>query len=161
MIRQISWMAVIPQVIALALAITVGEYLTPAKPMNGMMWGAAAYLLYSFGSRRLIPRNHRTGVSLSRQQRFAEAIPHFQRSLEFFDRYDWMDRYRSIVLMSPSAVSYREMALANIAFFYSQIGEGEQARSYYEKCLERFPESGLALTALRMMDAAREMPPES
>lgn len=57
MIRQISWMAVIPQVIALALAITVGEYLTPAKPMNGMMWGAAAYLLYSFGSRRLIPRH--------------------------------------------------------------------------------------------------------
>ena len=51
------------------------------------------------------------------------------------------------------------MAICNIAFSYSQIGDGEQARSYYEKCLERFPESGLALTALRMTDAARQTLP--
>lgn len=160
MIRRISWVAVIPQFIALALAISLGQLLSPAKPSNGMLWGAAVYLFYSFGSRMLIPRDHRAGIALSRQQRFADAIPRFQQSLEFFDRHDWIDSYRSIVLMSPSAVSYREMALANIAFCYSQIGDGEQARSYYEKCLQRFPESGLAITALRMMDSARQVQPD-
>ena len=160
LIRQISWIAVIPQFIALAMAISVGQLLSPARPSNGMLWGAAVYLLYSFGSRMLIPRDHRAGIALSRQQRFEDAIPRFQKSLEFFDRHDWIDRYRSIVLMSPSAASYREMALANLAFCYSQIGDGEQARSYYEKCLERFPDSTLALTALRMIDTVRRRPPD-
>ena len=54
--------------------------------------------------------------------------------------------------MSPSAASYREMALANIGFCYSQIGDGDEARQYYTECIQRFPESGLATTALRMMD---------
>jgi tetratricopeptide (TPR) repeat protein len=160
MIRQISWIAAIPQFIVLALAVGMGMLLSPANLTFGMTCGAATYLLYSFGSRLLIPRYHRTGIALSRQQRFADAIPHFERSLEFFDRHDWVDRYRSIVLMSPSAMSYREMALANIAFCYSQIGDGEQARLYYEKCLERFPDSSLALTALRMIDAVRRTPPD-
>ena len=46
------------------------------------------------------------------------------------------------------------MALANIAFCYGQLGNGEQSRAYYQKCLERFsPGSGLATTALRMLDS--------
>jgi hypothetical protein len=56
--------------------------------------------------------------------------------------------------MTPGAMSYREMALVNIAFCYVQIGDGVQARLSYEKCLERFPRSEIALSTLRMMDAA-------
>jgi hypothetical protein len=48
------------------------------------------------------------------------------------------------------------MALANLAFCYSQIGQGAEARHHYELCLERFPNSGLATSALRLMDSAVE-----
>jgi hypothetical protein len=45
------------------------------------------------------------------------------------------------------------MALANIAFCYGQLGNGVQCRYYYEKCLDLFPDSGLATAALRMLDS--------
>ncbi|RYZ22546.1 MAG: hypothetical protein EOO10_21625 [Chitinophagaceae bacterium] len=48
-------------------------------------------------------------------------------------------------------MSYREMALCNVAFCYSQIGEGKMAIDWYTRTLKEFPESGLAQTALRML----------
>lgn len=152
-VKQISWLATIPQLLALLFAMAVGGAF---RPRDGIFWGAAVYLVYSIGSRQLVPRHHRAGVALVKQQRFEEAIPKFQESLRFFDRYSWIDRFRSVVLMSPSAAGYREMALANIAFCYGQMGEGRQSRHYYEKCLERFPDSGLAKAAIRMLDAAQQ-----
>jgi tetratricopeptide (TPR) repeat protein len=83
-------------------------------------------------------RDHCRGVGLTKQEWYADAIPYFQRSFEFFDRHSHLDRFRSIILMSPSAAAYREMALANIGFCYSQIGDGDQARRYYVECLERW-----------------------
>jgi hypothetical protein len=120
---------------------------------NAVLWGAAAYLAYSIGSRALFTRAHRAGIRLVKQRRFEEAIPKFQESFDFFERHPWIDRFRSFVLMSPSAASYREMALANIAFCYGQIGNGEACRGYYRECLARFPGSGLASAALRMLDS--------
>jgi tetratricopeptide (TPR) repeat protein len=134
-------------------AILIALRLSPA---NGTLWGAGAFLLYSFGSRGLIARDHRAGIALVKRQQFESAIPHFQRSLEFLDRHPWIDRFRSIVLMSASAISYREMALANTAFCYSQVGNGEEARRYYKRCLERVRNSGLASAALRLMDSGAQ-----
>jgi tetratricopeptide (TPR) repeat protein len=149
-VRQLSWLTVLPQVVALFGAMAVAFLLNASNPA---LYGAAAYLAYSIGSRIVITRSHRAGVRLTKQQRFAEAIPKFQQSLAFFESQPWIDRFRSIVLMSPSAASYREMALANIAFCYGQLGDGEQSRAYYRDCLDRFPESGLATAALRMLDS--------
>jgi tetratricopeptide (TPR) repeat protein len=150
-IRQVSWPATIPQFVALALAMAIGAFL---GGRDAALWGGAVYLAYSIGSRSLIPRAHRAGVRLFKQQRFAEAIAKHQESFEFFERHPWIDDYRSIVLMSPSAMSYREMALLNIAFCYGQLGDGAQGRAYYQRCLERFPQSGVATAALRMLDSA-------
>jgi len=149
-VRQSSFTLVIPQLVAIAVAIFVAVRLSPTY---GFIYGPAVYLLYSFGSRFVLAREHRAGVALAKRQKFDEAIPKFQKSLDFFDRFPWIDRFRSIILMSASAFSYREMALANIGFAYSQIGMGAEARVYYEKCLERFPNSSLATAALRMLNS--------
>lgn len=85
---------------------------------------------------------------------FAEAIPCFERSLEFFDRHPWLDRYRSVILLSVSAISYREMAMTNLGFCYSQLLDGTNARQWYERCIERFPESSIAQCSLNMLDCA-------
>jgi tetratricopeptide (TPR) repeat protein len=151
MIKQVSWLAVIPQVVVMVVAILIASQFSPH---NGILWGAGGFLVYSLGSWNLITRNHRAGIALVKRQQYESAIPRFQRSLEFLDRYPWIDRLRSIVLMSPASISYREMALANMAFCYSQIGQGAKARQHYELCLERFPDSGLATSALRLMDSA-------
>lgn len=149
-VRQISWPATLPQLIVLLVALAIG-YLLAGR--NGVTWGGLAYLAYSVGSRQLIAKDHRAGIRLTKQHRFQEAIKKFTDSLNFFDRHPWIDQFRSIALMSPSAVSYREMALANIAFCYGQLGNGELSRAYYDQCLERFPDSGLATAALRMLNS--------
>ncbi|PHQ61052.1 MAG: hypothetical protein COC08_06375 [Maribacter sp.] len=57
-------------------------------------------------------------------------------------------------------MSYREMALANIGFCYSQIGDGIKSKEYYERTLKEFPESGLAKSALKMMSAMEKNAPQ-
>ena len=44
------------------------------------------------------------------------------------------------------------MALLNIAFCYSQKGNGSKAKEYYEKTLQQFPGSEMAKSALRMLN---------
>jgi hypothetical protein len=151
-VTSISWWATIPQFAALAICCAVGYWLL--RSPRGVMVGAAVYLAYSFGSRSLIPWYHRRGVRLSRHGRFAEAIPQHQTSYDFFTRHAWLDRYRAIVMMSPSAMSFREMALLNIAFAYAQLGDGAKAKEFYRRALEEFPGSAMAVAALRMIDAA-------
>jgi tetratricopeptide (TPR) repeat protein len=154
-VRQISWVRAIPSLMVIAIAATIGFLL---DPRNGVLWGIAAYVLYSLASRDIIAHAHRAGIRLTKQKRFAEAIPKFQESLAFFERHAWIDRFRPIVLLSSSAMSYQEMALVNIAFCHTQIGQGAEGRRYYEKCLQRFPNSGLAASALRMLDSVSQPP---
>ena len=151
-IRQISWVSVIPQLAILGMLILL---MTQLVPRNGMVWGASIFLMYSFGSRFLISRHHAKGMALIRENNFQDAIQKFLDSLAFFDRHPWIDRFRSIVLMSSSKISYTEMALANIAFCYSQIGDGASATAYYQKCLARFPNSSIANAALNMLSAGK------
>ncbi len=126
-------------------------FVTPTT--SGVVWGAAVYLIYSVGSRKLIPRAHRRGIRLSQTQQFEDAIRAHKESYEFFTRHSWLDRYRSITMMSPSSMSYREMALINIAFAYGQIGNGEKAKEYYQRAQREFPDSGMAIAALKMIES--------
>ena len=84
---------------------------------------------------------------------FKEAISDFMKSYEFFDKNNWIDKYRFLTLLSSSKMSYKEMALNNIAFCFSQIGNGVKAKEFYEKTLKEFPESGLAKAGLNMMNS--------
>ncbi|SMP44520.1 Tetratricopeptide repeat-containing protein [Neorhodopirellula lusitana] len=149
MIRQASILGSIPNLAVLALFVCAGF---SCFARDGMIYGAAAFFVLRFALRS-IPHDHRAGVALVRSQQFADAIPHFLRSFDFFESKRWLDDYRAFLLLSPSSASYREMAMANAAFCYAQAGDGANARKYYERCLELFPDSMLATTALAMLNA--------
>ncbi|CAZ97338.1 Conserved hypothetical protein [Zobellia galactanivorans] len=110
--------------------------------------------------RNLIPRDHRNGIKKNNSEKFKDAIPDFEKSYAFFKKYEWIDKYRFITLLSSSKMSYREMALANIGFCYSQIGNGIKSKEYYERTLKEFPESGLAKSALNMINAMEKNAPQ-
>lgn len=150
-VRPISWPATIPQLVAGAAAVTIGWFAT--RSASGLCWGAAVYLIYSFGSRKLILRAHCRGIRFAQTQQFEAAIRAHEESYEFFARHSWLDRYRSITMMSPSAMSYREMALLNIAFAYSQIGDGKKSKEYYRRAHEEFPDSGMGSAALKLIES--------
>lgn len=153
-IRQISWIATIPQFAAIAVLIIISCFGFGVS--NGLLIGTAVYLIYSFVSRLLVARDHRRGIGLLRKGQFKEAIQAFEASYRFFSEHLWIDRFRSIVLMSASAITYREMALCNIAFAYLQMGDGATAEGYYRRTLEQFPESIIAVTSLTLIASARD-----
>ena len=122
---------------------------------NPFLAAAVPYFLLSLTLSRVIPTHHRAGMSLFKQERFAEAIPKFQESYAFFAKHQWLDRWRAIILLSAGRITYREMALLNVAFCLGQTGQRAESLSAYKKTLAEFPDSKMAQTAIRMLDDHR------
>ena len=153
-IRQTNWIAVIPQLIFMALLIAIFYLLKINEPV---IWGCLTYLVLSYGSRKILAKDHNQGMKLTKEQKFNEAIKYYEQSAEFFKKNNWIDKYRFLTLFSASKMSYREMALNNIAFCYSQIGNGAKAKEYYEKTLTEYPNNTLAKTALKMLNSVQNI----
>lgn len=122
--------------------------------ISALAIGAGAYLAYSFGSRALLTQTHRQGMLLTRQGRYKDAIKKYEQSYAFFSKHAWIDNYRSLVLLTPSAMSYREMALVNTAYCYAKMGKDKQAKEAYERTLREFPNSAMAKATLNLINAA-------
>lgn len=148
-VRKTAWAYVVPQVILLFL-LTLSFWKTLLAPSLSMAgaYGAVVYLLYSFGSKALLLRDHREGIHLSNLQAFREAIDKFQRSYAFLEKHPWLDKYRFITMLDSSALSYREMALVNIAYSHVQLDEKATALKYYQRALQEFPESEMAQSGI-------------
>ncbi len=147
-IRQISWLSFIFQLILVVL-MTYLYHL--ASVDEAFIFGALTYSIVAFLFRNLIAKRHRQGMKLVRKQKFEEALPYFEKSVEYFSENRWVDKYRFLTLLTSSRMSYKEMGLCNIAFCYRQIGNGQKAKEYYEQVLKEFPENGLALVGLNML----------
>jgi tetratricopeptide (TPR) repeat protein len=157
-VRQIAWISLIPQMLVLGTLIAIFYFLNIREPL---MAGAATYLTISFGLRTFIPKYHRKGISFVKQKQFEKAIPYFEKSVDYFTRYSWIDKYRYLTLLTSSAITFKEMAWCNIAFCYSQLGEGRKAIEYYKIVLREYPESALANTGLAMLHSMIQSPPKT
>jgi tetratricopeptide (TPR) repeat protein len=152
-IKQTNWLSIIPHLIIMGILIFIWYLM---YPKDAFFFGAITYLFISYLLRNLIPKDHRNGIKNNNSGKFEEAISDFQKSYTFFKKNSWIDKYRFITLLSSSKMSYQEMALVNIAFSYTQIGNGQKSKEYYEQALNEFPESILAKSALKMIVAAEE-----
>jgi len=157
-IRQGAAISAVPQLLALAVFVFVAHQFL-SDFIGALLVGTWIYLLYALLVRCLLAKQHRKGIRLVKKGRFAEAIPEFEASYEFFKRNSWLDQWRYLTLLSSSAISYREMALCNIAYSYSQQGNGQAARDAYERALREYPNSSIATSALNIMRAATNEPP--
>ena len=151
-IRQISWLSLVPQIL---LFIFIAFVLFICGVEDSLFFGAVIYLLLLFSVRRLIPRFHRKGMKYFKNRQYDLAIDEYKKSYQFFQKNKWIDKYRALFLLSSSRISYSEMALANIAYCYGQIGEGAKSKEIYEEILKEFPNSEIALAAIRMYNSAK------
>jgi tetratricopeptide (TPR) repeat protein len=149
-VRRVSWISVIPQFLFMGILIFIYYTLELKEPI---LYGALTYLIISISLRNLIAKSHRQGMRFVKQQQFSNAIPFFEKSIDFFTNNKWVDKYRFITLLSSSRMSYKEMGLCNVAFCYSQIGNGLKAKEYYERTLGEFPSNGIAITALKLINS--------
>jgi tetratricopeptide (TPR) repeat protein len=150
-VRPILWLACLPQFLILGAVIAIGWFAT--RSLEGVVLGALSYLVYSYGSRAVLLRAHRRGMRLSGNLHYEAAIEAFQDSYAFLSRHPWIDRFRSITMLTPAAMCYREMALINIAAAYGQLGDGAAAKLYYQRAAAEFPSSTMARNALTFIDS--------
>jgi hypothetical protein len=123
-VKKIAWAYTVPQLVLLfLLTLFFWKAFLPANLSLAAAYGAVVYLLYSFGSKSLLLKYHREGIHLSKLQAFREAIDKFQMSYQFLEKHPWLDKYRFITMLDSSALSYREMALVNIAYSHVQLDE--------------------------------------
>lgn len=148
-IKQVAWISLIPQIAF--IFILISTYHQFGFKEAGL-YGALTYLFLSMILRYFIPKSHREGIKFTKTSQFEKAIPEYEKSYEFFSKNDWIDKYRFLTLMSSSKMNYREMALCNIAFCYSQIGNKAKTIEFYKKTLAEFPENELAQNALKTLD---------
>lgn len=136
------------QMLIIAVLVYVFNWLGVFVPF---FFAAVTYALLTLVLRRAFSSNHRRGVRLMVSKKYTEAIGSFGKSIAYLNKNSWVDKYRFLTLLSSSKRSYREMALCNIAFCHTQIGNGQQAKQMYEAILQEFPDNDLALAALNML----------
>jgi hypothetical protein len=140
----------LPQILAVALV-----WFLPAG--SAVMWGVVAYLVTSYGLRLVLLHDHRAGIKAVHAGDPEKAIRHFEASYRFFSSRAWLDRWRSVLLLSASGASYREMALVNVAFCEAQLGRRDEARATYARALAEFPGSPIATAALNLLGPSAEV----
>ena len=153
-VKQVAWISLIPQLTVMELLIYIYYIFKSQEPF---LYGALTYLGLSFCMRKFVAHDHREGMRLVKQHNFTDAISKFEKSIDFFTKNNWLDKYRFLTLLSSSKMTYKEMGLCNIAFCYSQINNGQKAKEYYEQTLMEFPQNGLAIAGLRMINAAKNI----
>ena len=152
-LRQRSWLASILHVF-LFLAFTIIFTFCVGSFIDGFDLTLLVFFIAYLLLRVLVPKNHRQGAEFYRSGDYAQAISEFEKSYAFFTKHAWIDKYRYIVLLSAGRISYAEMSLINIAICYTQMGDGNKAKEYYEETLSQFPDSEFAKMALQKLDAA-------
>ncbi|MCB0346934.1 MAG: tetratricopeptide repeat protein [Bdellovibrionales bacterium] len=154
-VRQSSISGQLASVTLLLCCFMLGAIIFPDKRLGAIV-GAFVYLTYSRSAKYFIAHHHRLGMSLLQRKNFEAAIKEFESSYEFFTERPWIDKYRSLVLVSPSRISYREMALVNIAFCYGQLRRQDKAKEFYKRTLAEFPGSQIALAGLTLLNFDEE-----
>ena len=134
-----------------ALAVFLAGAFGPERPLLPIM-PYLALIAYMIAARRLIAAHHRRGCRAFARGDLETAIAEMEASDAFFLRHGWLDRWRLVTMLSPSAIGYREMALLNIGFFQSQLGRKEAAKTAYRRALAEFPESRVARQTLKMIE---------
>lgn len=124
-----------------------------ANVSESFIFGCLTYSIIAFVLRSILSKSHRKGIRLVKERKFDKAIPYFEKSVAYFSKNNWIDKYRFLTLLSASRFTYKEMGLCNIAFCYSQLGYGQKAKDYYQIVLSKNPNNGLAITALNMLNS--------
>jgi tetratricopeptide (TPR) repeat protein len=151
-VRQLAWSQLIPQALAIALLGLIFYLLFSEARLSTVLFGAAiTYLIICRISRAVILREHYAGMSAYRAGRFTDAINHFEVSYAFFSRHPRMDSWRSFLFGVAGHNRFRIVALCNMAFCYSQLGEGSRAITLYEQALAASPSCTLARAGLNML----------
>lgn len=148
-VHLFSWRLVVPLAM-LAILIAAGSALGGFSA--GVYGGLGAFFLWAIGSQRRLRRRFYRGIRLYRRMEYAEAIPHFQRDLDYWNRFPKVDDWRIVALLSPTPYPYRSSDPRCIGVRHMKCGRIEEAKTHYRLALEAFPGNDMAAWSLKNLE---------
>ena len=156
-VRQMNWIGIVPQILAMALFAVIAHSTIPGLAWDhSIFYSAFAYLIICRVMRGLVARDYVAGLKAYRAQQFETAISHFNASHDFFTAHRGLDAWRSLLFGVSSPNPYRIMSLTGAAYCYSQIGDGHKAIELFERVLREAPDCTLARAALNMLQSTSD-----
>lgn len=90
------------------------------------------------------------GRAAARRGDFPQAVRRLETAIARFEALAWVDRFRMLLLFSPTGCRFRESALLALAHCHALAGNAE-ALGAFERCAEAFPKSGSASASLMLL----------
>jgi hypothetical protein len=154
-VRQLQWRGFVPQSLAIAILAVIAHVILPGVGVPGdILIAALTYLIFCRLMRARFLRDHKEGMKAYRSQRFQDAISHFEAGYRFFSVHRNLDTWRSLLFGVVGPNPYRVIALCNMAYCWSQAGDGQRAITLYEQALQEEPDCALAKASLSMLRSA-------
>jgi len=126
----------------------------------GLIVGSCLYLVLANVLRGIFLKHHKRGIRLMGHHHFAEAIDQFSLSHDFFEKHKTIDKYRFLTMFMSSKLSYRQMALFNLASCYAAKRRFNEAKEKFEQLLHTAPPDETVQEALAIIakidDAMKE-----
>jgi hypothetical protein len=148
--QETVWLAVVPHILLIAILCLV-YYQWDRK--NYFIFSFLTYLIIWYGLRTIAyPKDVHKSIRLIKEEKFDEAIPYIERSIVFYTRHAWIDKYRFLLIVSSSKRGIRESSLCNLGFCLLQSGNAKAAKEVYEDVLRQYPENTVAKIQLRTIN---------
>jgi tetratricopeptide (TPR) repeat protein len=114
----------------------------PVDQKAFFMIGLFAYIMLAALARWIFfPNSLYENTKMLRQAKFAEAIPLIQKTIDYYAKHQWIDRYKYALQISSSRWSIIETSICNMDYCYLQIGNVEKSKEIYAYVLEENPEN--------------------
>lgn len=149
--QETVWLALVPRILFIGVLCVV-YYQWDRK--SYFAFGFITYLIIWYGLRTIaFPMEVRKSIKLIKEEKFGEAIPYIEKSIEFYNKHSWIDKYRFLLMVSSSKRGIRESSICNLGFCLLQIGHVKAAKEVYEGVLRQYPENAIAKSQLRTINA--------
>jgi len=149
-IRPRNWLYESFVVIEVLIIITICCLLI--KPLlYGLIVGSWLYLVLANVLRGIFLKHHKRGIKQMGNRHFTEAIDAFSLSHDFFEKHKGIDKYRFLTMFMSSKLSYRQMALFNLANCYAAKSQFNEAKEKLEQFLQTAPPDEATQEALAIV----------
>jgi|SRR6185437_8505315 len=152
--QETNWFAILPRIFVIGiLCLVFYHFLGQADKHNFFIFAFIVYLIIAFASRKLFfPLVIHQGIRLIKEEKFAQAIPYIHKTIDYYTKNSWIDKFRFLLLISSSKSTIRESSICNLAYCYLQIGETNKSREIYQDILIQYPKSINAKSMLNTID---------
>jgi tetratricopeptide (TPR) repeat protein len=148
--QETVWLAIIPHILVIGILCMV-YYQWDRK--NYFAFGFITYVIIWYGLRTMaFPKDVHKSIGLIKEEKFGEAIPYIERSIEYYNKHLWIDKYRFLLMVSSSKRGIRESSICNLGFCLLQTGQVKAAKEVYEDVLRQYPENTIAIIQLRTIN---------